>query len=161
MPMISSGTTGAQGRGFTLIELMIVVAIIALLAVIGYPSYREQVLRSNRTEARVLLLDAAARQERFFSNNNSYTGVLADLRFTPAGDGSIRSENDLYALTLQAPRPPDAAGVGGRLNSFLLTATPLPDRGQTEDTACAAFTLDEQGMRRTTGTAPADDCWGR
>lgn len=152
-------------QGFTLIELMIVVAIVALLAVIAYPSYRDQVIRANRTEARTLLLDAAARQERFFSNNNSYATTLADLRFTPAGDGSVRSESDLYALTLQAPNPNDpggaGAGAGGRVNSFLLTATPLPDRGQTGDTACAAFTLDNRGIRFATGTADPGDCWGR
>ncbi|MDV7393712.1 type IV pilin protein, partial [Arthrospira platensis SPKY1] len=62
--------------GFTLIEVMIVVAIIAILAAIAYPSYQEQVRKSRRADAKVSLLDAVQRQERFFTVNNQYTGVL-------------------------------------------------------------------------------------
>ena len=59
--------------GFTLIELMIVVAIIALIAAIGYPAYGNYVIRGKRSEGRAALLDAAAINERNFSDNNQYT----------------------------------------------------------------------------------------
>ncbi|MQK16898.1 prepilin-type N-terminal cleavage/methylation domain-containing protein, partial [Escherichia coli] len=60
--------TKAQ-RGFTLIELMVAVAIISILAAIAYPSYREYVNRGNRSEGQALLSDAAAAQERYYAQN--------------------------------------------------------------------------------------------
>ncbi len=68
-----------SNRGFTLIELMIVVVIIAILAGIAYPSYDEYVKRGNRTEGQALLSEAAATQERYFSQNNTYITTQADI----------------------------------------------------------------------------------
>ncbi|MEH6617468.1 MAG: type IV pilin protein, partial [Porticoccus sp.] len=70
-----------KSRGFTLIELMIVVAIVAILVGIAMPNYREYVLRSNRAVAKGALLEVASRQEQYFLNNRSYTHLLADLGY--------------------------------------------------------------------------------
>ncbi|TFG85920.1 MAG: prepilin-type N-terminal cleavage/methylation domain-containing protein, partial [Chromatiales bacterium] len=77
MPSISSRHYGDQARGFTLIEMMIVVAIIAILAAIVYPSYIRYVVRSNQQAARSMLYAVADRQEQFFLDNKSYAADLS------------------------------------------------------------------------------------
>ena len=68
-----------RARGFTLVELMIVVAIIALIATIGFPTYRDSVQKSKRAEAKSRLLQIAQLQERYFTQNNTYTTSLTTL----------------------------------------------------------------------------------
>lgn len=139
-------------RGFTLIEIMIAVLIIGVLAAIAYPSYQEYVTRSNRTEGMALLNDAAARQERFFAQNNSYVTTQADV----AGLGmpnttgtTVLSTTGLYSLTVST-----AAGDGG----FSLTATRLGV--QLRDTKCGDLSLDATGARGVSvASADVDACW--
>lgn len=132
-----------QQRGFTLIEIMIVVTIIGILAAIAYPSYQEYVLRSNRTEAMALLSEAAARQERFFAQNNTYAddtddlnmgGYVAGLRFYSLEISEVT--NTTYTLTATAENAP-----------------------QTNDSKCGDLGLDQAGVKTKTGTASVSDCW--
>lgn len=67
-----------RSKGFTLVELMIVVAIVGILTAIAYPSYSEYVLRGRRAEARTALLDLMQQQERYFTQNNSYLAFSTD-----------------------------------------------------------------------------------
>lgn len=98
-----------NNKGFTLIEVMIVVAIIGILAAIAYPSYDEYVKRGNRTEGQAFLMDVAARQERYFSQNNAYITDTDDLAKLGV---SASSPTGKYELSL-------SGGGGG----YLLTAT--------------------------------------
>ena len=126
-------------KGFTLIELMIVVAVVAILAAIAYPSYQEYVLRSRRVEAQSLLNDAAARQERFRSQNGVYTNQVTSLKLSP------NSTHGFYVLSITATA-----------TTYSLTAT--RQGAQTKDTRCGDFTLDQAGVR---GVSVGDvaNCW--
>ncbi len=127
-------------RGFTLIELMIVVAIIGILAAIAYPSYDEYVKRGNRTEGQAFLSDVAARQERYYSQNHVYVTDVDDIE--DLGLSSANSPTDKYTIGL-------AAGGGG----YTLTAT-----NQFNDTKCGNLTLNALGVRgASAGTV--DTCW--
>jgi len=87
--------------GFTLIELMIAVMVIGVLAAIAIPSYQQYVTRSNRTEGMALLQEAAARQERFLTQNNRYATTVAELGYTSVnGRPAGRSASNLYQLNI-------------------------------------------------------------
>lgn len=128
-------------KGFTLIELMIVVAIIAILAAITYPSYQQYVLRGKRGEGRAALLDAAAKEERYYSDHNQY-GTLAEAGI------SATTESNYYNISVQ---------LANSNQDFTLTADPI-----FSDPLCDNLTLDEAGTRTENGTATdLHDCWGK
>ena len=145
--------------GFTLVELMIVVAIIGLLAMIGYPSYEEYIRRANRTEAKNLMMRIAGEQEKFFSTFNRYSG---DINGARTGDpatsglnmpdtnqdfrGGVLDANDRAYYTV-------AVDLTDANLGYTLTATPVGTQ-QSSD-RCGDFVLDSRGNR----TADEDGCW--
>jgi len=138
--------------GFTLAELMIVVVIVSLLLAIAVPSYQSQVRKSRRTEARSALLDLATREERWFSTNNAYTNVPANLgysTFTPVGSG-------YYNVTIPAPTAANPAAVPPTQAGFVITATAIGI--QAADADCQTFTVDQTGTQTSTAK-PAATCW--
>lgn len=141
-----------RSRGFSLIELMVVVAIFALLATIATNSYRRYSLRATRTEGRLALLAIQVAQEKYFLQNNQYAPDIATvIAAPPAGLG-------IGAI--------DASGVtgGGNYTISFGAVTPttytlqaVATGNQVKDTAaCLTFTINEQGQR-----TPADSsgCW--
>jgi type IV pilus assembly protein PilE len=140
----------SKTAGFTLIELMIVTAIIAILASIALPSYREYVQRSSRTEARTQLLKAAQYMQRFYSatdrydqdrNGDSILGKFpVDLRVSPP------SGTALYNLTVTASQP----------TAYTLTATPVAGGGMATD-KCGNLMLNHTGLKSV--STSATDCW--
>jgi type IV pilus assembly protein PilE len=141
--MNNKGHIGKQ-TGFTLIELMIVVAVVSILAAIAYPSYTSYVIRGKRAEGRAMLMDTAARLERFYSDNNRY--AIANNTFPPGI--KTTSVNGHYTMSITTT---------GNHQTYTLQAVPATFA----DTDCGNLTLDQTGARGRSGTVPVSDCWGR
>lgn len=118
-----------RNSGFTLIEVMITLTILAILVAVGVPSYRQYSQRANRADAKMALAQMAANQEKFYLQNNTYATTLAQLGMTS------RSKNGHYELTLNS-----ASAIGFQLQA---KAT----GNQTKDSDCTIFAIDETGLR--------------
>jgi type IV pilus assembly protein PilE len=137
-------------HGFTLVELMVTVAILGIVATIATTSYTSQIQKSRRTDARSALLDLAGREEKLFSTTNAYSATAADLGYanwtTPIG-----SNGGDYLLTVVVNAPANPP-------SYTLTATATGV--QAGDTQCTSLSIDQTGNQMATGTATASTCWG-
>ncbi len=139
--------TVTKGRGFTLIELMIVVAIVGIIAMVAYPSYQDSVRKSRRVDATGALVEAAAMQERLYSENNSYADNSDLDRLVVNSDG-VSSREGYYSLAV------DVSECGGPpFNCFSITATAVGP--QAADVNCATFTINHRNQK----TATSADCW--
>lgn len=126
-------------KGFTLIELMIAIAILGILVAVAYPSYTEHVLHSNRSEGMNELVRIANMQEQFFADSRRYAADLTELGFPGA---VFTTEKGLYQIRVSA--------AGAR--SFMLTAVA---QGVQAKDACATMSINQAGAK----TASAQDCW--
>ncbi|SDS12642.1 type IV pilin protein [Pseudomonas fuscovaginae UPB0736] len=127
-------------KGFTLIELMIVVAIVGILAAVAYPSYIEYVKRTHRTEIAVLLSEQAQNLERYYSRNGFYTNA------------SVVGGNGYYTITPTL-----------NAQDFTLAATATAGSMMVGD-KCGGFTITQTGARSNPGASSGvttKDCWGR
>lgn len=139
-------------QGFTLIELVIVVAIVGILSSIALPMYRDYVIRSNRTEAKTALAAVALAQERYYSANNTYSTTLASLGTVMGVASSGLTENGYYNISISAASPT----VG-----YTLSATPQSKAGQSSDN-CKTLTLTNTGLKNVSGATSgytAANCW--
>lgn len=132
--------------GFSLIELMVTVAIVAILATIAISGYSSSVQKSRRTDARSAILDLAAREEKLFSTNNAYSSVPSDVGYSGAG-WPIQVGN-FYNLSVTTTS-----------TTYTITATPIG--AQLKDTVCTSLFVDQTGLQSATPTANAATCWGR
>jgi type IV pilus assembly protein PilE len=154
MKMPTAPVNAASNRGFTLIELMIAVAIVSILATIAVASYTSQVQKSRRTDARSALLDLAGREEKLFSVANAYSALPSDLGYG-AGAWPITVGSGYYQVTVTSP---DTVTQGGAAGTYLITANPIGT--QVNDTTCASLSVNQLGSQTSTGTGTASTCWG-
>jgi type IV pilus assembly protein PilE len=134
----------AQSRGFTLIELVITMAIVALLAAIAYPSYSKYVMRGNRTDATRNMMQMAQALERCYSQAFTYVGCAA----VPAGT----TNTTYYKITIATPSA----------SQYTLQAVPN-GKPQSADTPCQTFNLSSGGVQTAVDASNNDNttkCWG-
>ena len=134
-----------SSRGFTLIEIMITVAIIGILAAVALPAYQNYVLRAGRTEGQAALMDISARLEQYYLGNKTYTTDIAGNLNT-----NTTTESNRYDIDVQA------CPAGTIATCYLITATAV--NAQAADATCTTLTLNSSDVKGATGTDP-DACW--
>ena len=135
------------GKGFTLIELMITVAIIAILAAIAIPAYNAQVQKTRRADGIAMLMQIAQQQERYFSKNFSYATSVTDLGYSAT---PTASDEGYYNVSTSS-----AACVSGTVNScFVISAVAVG--AQLDDTSCRTFKMNELGSRTSDDSSGSD-----
>jgi type IV pilus assembly protein PilE len=146
-------TAAIRRRGFTLIELMIAVAIVGILLRLALPAYNNSVKKSRRADAKTALLDFASREERFFATNNVYTSTATSLGYatgttlTAAAPMPILTGSTAYYnLSVAVTTGPPAA----------FTVSAVPTAAQASD-SCGTYTLTNAGVQDSSSHSP--DCW--
>jgi type IV pilus assembly protein PilE len=140
-------------KGFTLVELLIVVVIVGILATIGIPSYRDYVRRASRADAKSVLLQNVQFLERSRTSSNSYAlkgdGGAMDVNALPAkqapADGTAKYDIQLDNLTA---------------TTYTLVAVPVAG-GPMDDDPCANLSINELGVRAVSGAESVNTCWNR
>ncbi len=149
--MKSGCSRGKRLRGFSLVELMVVLLIVAILAAVAVPAYRNHVRRAHQAQARVALLQAAQFMQRFYSTHDRFdrrseaSGSTEAIALPDSLQTVPASGAPSYRLSL---RSVDAA-------SYVLAATPV---GVMADDPCGTLTLSHTGIQGTTGERN-DRCW--
>lgn len=170
---LASATFRPTQRGFTLIELMITVVVVAILAAVALPSFMDQVRKARRADAVASLTQIQQAQERWRSNNSTFTTTLGS---GGLGLGAATSGN-YYALTIASPATDGTAtAVTGATtsNSYSVIATAPTTSAQNADTGCQVMKLNMFGgnvtywagaaanaMTEASANANAKRCWNR
>lgn len=149
--MEHAGVARIRSRGFSLIEMMVVVVMVAVLAAVAYPSYSRHVQKTRRSDATLLLSLTAQRLERCHAECNSYmaTGCASACPALP-----LTSTDGYYQIVSADSSIADHA--------FTLLARPVAGKSQAQDLQCASFSLDhlkQKGAVSSAGTDATAVCW--
>lgn len=133
-----------RAAGFTIIEVMVAVAILAIILGIAIPSYNQWVLEAGRADGKAVLFQTAQVLERCYTRYSAYNDGDCSI----ANGDTVESEEGKYSVTVRS-----------NANTFALNAT--PQGGQAEDDECMTLTLNSTGARGITGgaTGTVEDCW--
>lgn len=158
-----------RAGGYTLVEIVVAVAIVGILAAIALPSYRTYVLRANRTVAKTALADVVSRQASYMADTKRYATLFSKLGWTSDDtlyldrDGNLKdasSSGSIYAVTLKGGSTASTCPATGSASSSAYTVVATPINTQTADTQCGAICLSSVGIKSAAGT-DASNCWQR
>lgn len=144
----------SKQRGVSLIELMVVVAIVAIISAFAYPSYQRYVIKAKRTVAQNALLQVADRQQQFFMDNKRFAADMTNLGFaadpwvvSDEGSSTVGSDSEaVYSISLS------------NVTATTWTATAAPLHGQlSRDTYCGSLSVTQAAAKGKTGAS--DECW--
>ena len=131
----------ARTRGFTLIEVIITMAILAILVAVALPTYRDHMRKSRRAEAQAYLMAVASRQQQFLLDTRAYAGTLATVAI--AAPANVTAAYDLAVVAAAGPPP-----------TFSVSATPKATTDQVNE-RCGTLAIDQTGAK----TAALGTCW--
>ncbi|HYE35761.1 type IV pilin protein [Methylocaldum sp.] len=131
-------------RGFTLMELMIAVAVVGILAAVAFPGYQSQMIKTRRSDGKAALMNAAAKQEQFYLDNKTYASTMTALGYSA---NPASSEEGYYQISITA----------SSATAFTLQAAPQGSQGS--DAVCGNLTLNNLGTKTESGSGTVDDCW--
>lgn len=128
--------------GFSLVELLITLAIISILACIAYPTYTNYLVKARRASVAIALFDIAAKLEEYYAKNNSYSNATID-------NLGVKNENyrNFYEIKLSTYK-----------NTYNIQAVPFGSQAN-NDPECGTLTLDQIGNKNITGSGKSEDCW--
>jgi type IV pilus assembly protein PilE len=127
-----------NAKGFTLIEMMIVVAIIGIIAAVAVPQYRQYIVKGNRAAAQTFMLDVASREQQYLLDARSYFAVATDADWTTYNVAVPTEVSKYYTVTVSAPV------VAGAAPTYTITAAPIAGKAQDGD---GSLTLDDAGNK--------------
>lgn len=140
-----------RARGFTLMEMMIVVVVVGILAGVALPAYQESLRKGRRTDAKEALMEVANREEQYMLDNSTY---VQDMKLLGYAKDPMESDDKHYTID----RVVDASCGLTTTTCYVLKATPVATSPQADDERCKTFTLYWTGEQKATGTDAAH-CW--
>lgn len=148
-----------KANGFTLMEMLIAIVIVAIMASIAMASYQSSIIKTKRKAAISTLMEMVSEQEEYFVNNKGYATDLTNLGYANTG-----ASGDPYYIDDNGNSSTSTDGVykvvfasGATTRAYTLSAEPI--NGQTKDTQCATISLASTGAQSTSGTGTASDCF--
>ena len=134
-----------KSKGFSLMEVMITIAILGLLAAIAFPSYQSYIIRGNRSAAQSFMLEVASKQERYLLDSRTYAADIATLGMTVPSSVSAN-----YTIT--------SGPVVGPPPGYTVTAVPIGNQ-LANDTLCGTLSIDATATKTASGSGGVSQCW--